>query len=82
MEKLQLIQNQALRVVTKSPQYMSIKDLHDCTGILQIRDHLIQHARKRLHTMKRNTSILHEVIQDYENVKHIHMNSSTLDIIA
>ena len=82
MEKLQLIQNQALRVVTKSPQYMSIRDLHDCTGTLHIRDHLIQHARKRLHTMKRNTSILHEVIQDYGKVNHIQMNPSTLDIVA
>ena len=82
LEKLQLLQNQALRVVTKSLQYMSIKDLHDCTGTLKIRNHLISHARIRLHTMKRNSPIIHEVMQDYKNVKHIQMNQSTLDVLT
>ena len=82
MEKLQLIQNQALRIVTKSPQYISIKDLHDCTGSLHIRNHLILHARRRLHTMKQNSPIIHEVMKYYEKVKHIKTNPSTLDVIS
>ena len=51
MDKLQLIQNQALRVVMKSPRYMAIKDLHDCTGSDLIRKHLISHAQRRLDTI-------------------------------
>ena len=82
LEKLQLLQNQALRVITKSPQFMSIKDLHDCTGTLKIRDHLISHAKSQLHTMKKNSPIIHEVVHNFENVKHIRMNPSTLDILT
>ena len=81
LDKLQLVQNQALRVVMKSPRYMAIKDLHDCTGSLPMRQHLICHARKRLETMKRTSPILHNVIQEYQNVRHIHENASPLDII-
>ena len=81
MEKQQHVQNQALRVVMKSPRYMAIKDLHDCTGSHPIRQHLINHARKRLNTMRRNSPILQKVIQEFQKVKHIHENASTLDII-
>ena len=81
IEKIQLLQNHALRVVTKSPQYMSIKDLHDCTGTPYIKNHLITHARKQLHTMRQNSPIICKVIQDYDSIKHIQMNPSTQDVL-
>ena len=81
MDKIQILQNQALRVVMKSPRYMAIKDLHDCTGLQPIKKHLITHARKRLDTMRRNSPILQYVIEEYQSVKHIHENASPLDII-
>ena len=79
LDKLQLIQNHALRVITKSPQYMSIKDLHDCTGEKPIKQHLITHAQNRLAAMRRNSPIIHAVLDEYEKVKHIHENLSPLD---
>ena len=63
------------------PQYMTIKDLHDCTGTPYIKNHLITHARKQLHTMRQNSPIICKVIQDYNSIKHIQMNPSTLDIL-
>ena len=82
MNKLQLLQNQALRVVTKNPMYISIKDLHDITGTQPIKTHLISDARRRLGKMRKNTRIVDQVIQEYNLVKNIHENQSPLDILT
>ena len=82
LEKLQLLQNQALRVVMQSPKFTSIKDLHDCTGSSLIKDHLISDARHRLQTMRKNSPLIQNVMTDYQTVRHIHENASPLDILA
>ena len=81
IEKMQLLQNMALRVITKSPAYITIYDLHDCTGFLPIKHHLISFAKLRFEAMRKNTSILEKSIEDYHQVKHIRENKSILDII-
>ena len=81
LDKLQLLQNQALRVVMKSPRYMPKKDLHDCTGTHYIKNHLIANAKLRLEVMKRNSPIVGKVIAEYQSVQHIQENSSPLDIL-
>ena len=81
IEKLQLIQNMALRVITNSHKYVTITDLHDCTGFEPIKSHLISFAKLRFERMRQNTCILESCIQDYELVKHIQANQSTLDIL-
>ena len=48
LDKLQLLQNQALRFVMKCPRYVSIKDLHNCTGSYLVKSHLIMDAKCRL----------------------------------
>ena len=45
-DKLQLLQNMALRVVTNSPRYISTHDLHDCTGFETTKCHLISYAKQ------------------------------------
>ena len=79
--KLQLIQNMALRVTTHNPKYISIDDLHDCTGFLPIKDHLISFARHRLKAMRNNSPILENSIKQYNQVKHIRTNRSPLDVL-
>ena len=81
IEKLQLIQNMSLRVIMNSPRYVSIKDLHDCTGFPLIKNHLIAFARLRLESMRKNSSILEISIQRYQQVRHIHANKSPLDVL-
>ena len=80
-EKLQLLQNMALRVVLRSPRYVSIKDLHDCSGFRPIKDHLISFAKQRFETMHKNSTILENSIQRHSQVKHIQTNKSPLDIL-
>ena len=81
LEKLQLLQNSALRVATRSPRYISIKDLHDCTGFYPVKEHLIKFASQRFHTMRQNSPILNKSIERYEQVRNIQTNKSPLDIL-
>ena len=81
LQKLQLIQNQALRVILRMPAYVTINDLHDCSGIPQIKDHLKNFAKKRFLNMEQRSPLIGVVIQEHEQVKHIHENTSTLDVI-
>ena len=80
-EKLHLLQNMAPRVVSNSPRYTSITDLHDCTGFLPIKAHLTSFAKQGLDKMKRSLTILKSPIAEYEKVKNIHTNQSPLDVL-
>ena len=82
LEKLQLVQNQALRVILKTPAYIAIKDLHDCSGLLRIKIHLKDFAKKRLHAMKGVSPLINKIIDEYKAVQHISENESLFDIIG
>ena len=82
IKKMQLVQNQALRLILQTPAYVSVQDLHDCSGLPLINDHLIEYTRKRINTMERLSPIIASTISNYENIKHIKENASTLDVIA
>ena len=81
IEKLQLLQNTAMRTITNNPAYITINDLHDCTGFQPIKSHLISYAKLRLDTMRQNSTILEKSIHEFEQVRHIHENRSVLDIL-
>ena len=80
--KIQLIQNQSLRLCLNTPSFISIHDLHDCSGIQMIKNHLIAFAQKQLSTMKRLSPIIQPTIQEHAEVKHIKENISVLDVIS
>ena len=82
LDKLQLIQNQALRIVLSTPAYISIGDLHDCSGTKRLKDHLKDFARKRLNSLMNTSPIIAETIDDYRKVQHILENASTLDVLG
>ena len=82
LEKLQLLQNQALRVILKTPAYIAIKDLHDCSGLPRIKSHLISFAKKRLNAMKGVSPLINKIIEEYRTVQHINENESLFDIIG
>ena len=82
LEKLQLIQNQALRVILKCPAYVGINDLHDASGLPLIKTHLTEFASKRLQSLIKTSPIIGQSIQDYNSVKHIRENPSPLDVLT
>ena len=81
IDKLQLIQNQALRTILKTPQFVSIKDLHDLSAIPCVKDHLISFAQRQLENMKSHSPLIEATINDYEKVRHIKENASILDVL-
>ena len=82
LRKLQLVQNQALRLILNSPAYVSTHDLHDCSGLHMLKTHLTDFAQKRLTTLKRTSPLIQPTINRYREVQHIKENVSILDIIS
>ena len=82
LEKIQSVQNQALRIVLNMPAYISIKDLHDASSINPIKVHLIDFAKRRFNAMVKCSPIINDSILAYEKVKNIRENASVLDIIT
>ena len=82
LHKMQLAQNQAIRIMLRTPAYVSVKDLHDCSGVPYMKAHLIEHAKKRIKAMERLSPIISATIASYQTVKHIKENASTLDAIG
>ena len=81
LEKMQVQQNQALRCVLSLPAYVSVKDLHDGSGVKQVKDHLITFARMRLRAMRQSSQIVNDSIKKFNNVRHIQTNCSPMDIL-
>ena len=81
LRKLQLVQSQAIRIILKTPAYVSIQDLHDLAGLPLIKSHLIECAKTRLSKMEKISPLIKSVILDHKRLAHIKENVSTLDII-
>ena len=81
LQKLQLVQNQAIRVILGTPRYISISDLHDCSGLLPVKEHLIWCAKRRIAAMETTSPIIGSTISDYMSVRHILENASILDAV-
>ena len=80
IDKLQVIQNQALRSVLGLPAYISIADLHDASGIKPVLSHLITFGSARLRSLQRTSALVKETIEKFNKVRHIETNSSPLDV--
>ena len=80
-EKLQLLQNQAMRTILSLPAYIAINDLHDASGLNSVKSHLIKFSRQRLASMRSSSPLINQSINSYAKVRHIQTNSSPLDII-
>ena len=82
IEKIQIVQNQALRLVLGTPSYVAIKDLHDCAGAKTVKDHLKEFARKRLTAIQATSPLVRKTIENFRKVQHIRENASTLDVLG
>ena len=66
----------------RTPAYVTIKDLHDCSGLPRLRSHLIDFAKKRLHAIKSVSPLINSIVEEYKTVQHITENESLFDIIG
>ena len=81
IEKLQLLQNQAMRTILSLPAYIAINDLQDASGLDSVKSHLTKFSQQRLTAMRNSSPLVNQSINSYAKVRHIQTNSSPLDVI-
>jgi hypothetical protein len=79
--KLQTLQNTIIRCALHIPSYISTETLHDASGLPILHDHLVSFAKKRLDTMKVNSPIISDVIQEFEQINIRTKHKSPLEFI-
>ena len=79
--KLQCLQNAAIHSVLKTPSYISIKLLHDASGLPMLHERVINFAKKRLKSMKETSPLIQEIIDQFKSVSHINIWKSPLDFL-
>ena len=79
--KLEVIHNEALRIILKLPAYIPIKVMNDCAGQIPVKSHLIQFAKERIASLQQNSSLVRKSIQDYSQIRINQYNLSPLDVL-
>ena len=79
--KLQRIQNAAIRSILKLPAYIHTDILHDASGLPHLHQHIIQFGKKRLQTMLRQSPILQEVVDQFNQVSEVTTWRSPLEYL-
>ena len=82
IQKLQLVQNQSMRIISRTPAYVAIDDLHDCCGLSHIKDYLKECAQKKLNLMRRKSPLVNDIIAEYDLLKDIQENASIMDVLT
>ena len=81
INKLQRIQNQALRVILKVPAYIPIETMNDGGNQNNVRDHLITTAKNRIQQLCANSRLVRETIENFRKIKNNNFNTSPLDVV-
>ena len=81
MKKLELIQNQALRIILKVPAYIPIEVMKDGAGQDSIKAHLIKFARNRVKQLSQSSPLARKTIENFKQIRHSQYNFSTLDAL-
>ena len=79
--KLQRIQNAAIRCILKLPAYTHTDILHDASGLTMLHDHIKEFGKKRLHSMREQSPIIQEVINQFGLVSHVTIWKSPLEFL-
>lgn len=82
LNRLQIVQNDAIRACLKLPMFISIPNLHDAASIPQISDRLLTLSKKQLASMEQNYPLLkHLYLKKVINKKKELSHISPLDIL-
>ena len=81
LEKLQLIQNEALRVILKVPAYMPIVRMNDCGNQENVKKHLMSVAKVKIRRLHENSSLVRATVEKFKSIKKSEYNTSPLDVI-
>ena len=81
LEKLQLIQNEALRIVLKVPAYMPIVRMNDCANQINVKEFLKSVALRKVKQLYEKSSLVKNTVHHFRQLKASDFNTSPLDVI-
>ena len=81
LQRLQIIQNEALRIILKLPAYIPIATMNDAANQKNVKEHLCTVAKNRIKKLCENFILVKETVDNYKKFKSNHFNSSPLDEI-
>ena len=81
IEKLQLIQNEAMRIILRVPSYIPIAKLNDAACQSYVKDHLSKIADQRIRYLQSNSSLVRKTIANFKSICRNNYNSSPLDVL-
>ena len=81
LRKLQLIQNEALRIILKVPSYIPIATMNDGANQKDVRDHLREIAGHRIQRLIENSRLVQNTVATYGDIRHNNYNISPLDVV-
>ena len=80
LEKLQMIQNEALRIILKVPAYVPIATMNDCGNQKLVKEHLSAIAGERISRLLANSSLVQETVAKHRGLRLNGYNVSPLDV--
>ena len=81
LQKLQLIQNEALRIILKVPAYMPITRMNDSGNQVNVKDHLLTVAKQKIKRLYEESLLVKATVRKFRNTKSSQYNTSPLDLI-
>ena len=81
IEKLQLIQNEAQRIILKVPAYMPIVRMNDSGNQINVKDHLILMAKTKIRRLYETSPLVKATVEKFRKIKPSPYNTSPLDIV-
>ena len=79
--KLQQIQNTAIRVILKIPNYIHTDILHDASGLPMLHEHITAFGKKRLTSMLKKSPLIQEVVDQFMDISHLKIWKSPLEYL-
>ena len=81
IEKMQKVQNQAIRIGLRIPSYLSINLIHEAACTQKLKERLIDLNKKLLSSMKQNNYHVHSLTQDRPTNVYNQNTKSPMDLI-
>ena len=81
LEKLQIIQNEALRVILKLPAYVPIARMNDSGDQKNVKEHLCKIAGERIKRLYGSSRLVQRTVDTYRSLKKNSYNASPLDAV-
>ena len=82
IDKLQIIQNEALRIILKVPSYVPIVLMNDAANQKFVREHLSAIAEQKIRCLNEKSRYVQKTVDKYRSIRLNSYNMSPLDIIT